>query len=582
MSVKQIPDLASATALNGNEQLEAVQAGSSVKVTTAQIGSYINANYPAPGISSVTATSPLTSSTVSGAVTIALPSQSITNSFLATMPAQTLKANLLGSTAIPTDVTPSALLDTFGTQVGSILYRSSTGWTALTSGTNSQVLTATGTTSAPIWQTPPAAGSNTNVQYNSGGAFAADSGFVYSGGNVGIGASSPAAKLHVSDTSPSIYNVATGNAGSYQPAFYFFKTSTSSAGADFQGRIGWGRTLTDGSSISSGIFASGTNIAGSAIQRLTYNAYTNHQFTIGGSSTPVLTVDSSSIKINNAVSIATSGPTSWIFNLPAGPGSPGYVLSTDGFGNTSWVSASGSGTVTSVNVSGGTTGLTTSGGPVTTSGTITLAGTLAIANGGTGSTTSSGARTALGAASSGANGDITSLTGLTTALSIGQGGTGQTTASAAFNALSPVTSTGDLIIGNGVNSSTRLPIGTNGYVLTSNGTTATWAASGSGSGTVNSGIANQLAYYAATGTAVSGNANATISSGALTLGVAGSAAGSLLLSGSTSGAVTIKSAAAAGTWTMTLPTTAGTNGYVLSTDGAGVTSWIATLSLIHI
>jgi trimeric autotransporter adhesin len=44
------------------------------------------------------------------------------------------------------------------------------------------------------------------------------------------------------------------------------------------------------------------------------------------------------------------------------------------------------GTVTSVDVSGGTTGLTTSGGPVTTSGTITLAGTLAVANGGTGQT----------------------------------------------------------------------------------------------------------------------------------------------------------------------------------------------------
>jgi hypothetical protein len=48
---------------------------------------------------------------------------------------------------------------------------------------------------------------------------------------------------------------------------------------------------------------------------------------------------------------------------------------------------SGAGSVTSVDVSGGTTGLTTSGGPVTSSGTITLAGTLAVANGGTGATT---------------------------------------------------------------------------------------------------------------------------------------------------------------------------------------------------
>lgn len=65
------------------------------------------------------------------------------------------------------------------------------------------------------------------------------------------------------------------------------------------------------------------------------------------------------------------------------------------------------GTVTSVAVSGGTTGLTTSGGPITTSGTITLAGTLAVANGGTGATTNAGTAFAL----KGANADITSLTG---------------------------------------------------------------------------------------------------------------------------------------------------------------------------
>ena len=46
----------------------------------------------------------------------------------------------------------------------------------------------------------------------------------------------------------------------------------------------------------------------------------------------------------------------------------------------------GAGSVTSVDVSGGTTGLTTSGGPVTSAGTVTLAGTLNVANGGTGAT----------------------------------------------------------------------------------------------------------------------------------------------------------------------------------------------------
>jgi len=49
----------------------------------------------------------------------------------------------------------------------------------------------------------------------------------------------------------------------------------------------------------------------------------------------------------------------------------------------------GSGTVTSVGLSGGTTGLTTTGSPITTTGTITLGGTLAVASGGTGTATPS-------------------------------------------------------------------------------------------------------------------------------------------------------------------------------------------------
>ena len=69
---------------------------------------------------------------------------------------------------------------------------------------------------------------------------------------------------------------------------------------------------------------------------------------------------------------------------------------------------------------------------------------------------------------------------VTGTVAIINGGTGQTTAGAAFNALSPITTTGDLILGNGTNSATRLGIGANNYVLTSNGTTATWAAATGG------------------------------------------------------------------------------------------------------
>jgi hypothetical protein len=104
--------------------------------------------------------------------------------------------------------------------------------------------------------------------------------------------------------------------------------------------------------------------------------------------------------------------------------------------------SSTTGTVTSVSGSGGTTGLTLTGGAITTSGTLTLGGTLAVAN----------------------------------------GGTGATTAQAAINTLAGLTTNGDLLYYDGTNA-TRLARGTNGQCLTSNGTTLVWGdCNGSGSG----------------------------------------------------------------------------------------------------
>lgn len=71
----------------------------------------------------------------------------------------------------------------------------------------------------------------------------------------------------------------------------------------------------------------------------------------------------------------------------------------------------GSGTVTSIDVVGGTTGLSFSGGPITSSGDITMSGTLAVGSGGTGGTSAATARTNLGAAAAShthAASDITS------------------------------------------------------------------------------------------------------------------------------------------------------------------------------
>jgi hypothetical protein len=172
------------------------------------------------------------------------------------------------------------------------------------------------------------------------------------------------------------------------------------------------------------------------------------------------TAPDQTVVLTAGTGISTSGtyPNFTITNT-----APDQVVSLTGAGTTSISGTYPSFTITSNDQYVGT--VTSVSGTGTVNG-ISLSGTV----------TSSGSLT-LGGALTGV--DLTSQ--VTGTLPIANGGTGQTTASAAFNALSPVTSTGDLIIGNGTNSSTRLPIGATNYVLTSNGTTATWAlATGSG------------------------------------------------------------------------------------------------------
>tara|TARA_R110000765_G_scaffold321369_1_gene413362 strand:- start:1137 stop:1988 length:852 start_codon:yes stop_codon:yes gene_type:complete len=102
-------------------------------------------------------------------------------------------------------------------------------------------------------------------------------------------------------------------------------------------------------------------------------------------------------------------------------GSVGQVLAVNAGGTALEYVSTAVGSVTSVAVSGGTTGLTTSGGPITGSGTITVAGTLAVANGGTGTTSTT----------------FTNLTtNVTGTLPVANGGTNGTTAAAARASLS--------------------------------------------------------------------------------------------------------------------------------------------------
>jgi len=138
---------------------------------------------------------------------------------------------------------------------------------------------------------------------------------------------------------------------------------------------------------------------------------------------------------------------------------------------------------------------------------LNLTAALTVSNGGTGAATAAGARTNLGAAASGANSDITSLSGLTTALAVGEGGTGLTT----------LTANGILYASN---SSTigQVGVGTSGQCLMSNGAgfaPTFQACPSTGGGVTGTGTAHTLAVF--TGTGAIGNSDITDSSSAVSI-----------------------------------------------------------------
>lgn len=311
---------------------------------------------------------------------------------------------------------------------------------------------------------------------------------------------------------------------------------------------------------------------------------------------------------------------SYNFNLPTTAGSAGQALVSGGGGSSPMTWTSFGGTVNS-----GTTGqaayYAADGTTVSGTSALTLTTTTAALNpSGTVTISPTGALTINPASASTMNnvaiGGVTPATGaFTTASATGQISSGVAGASLGSLALSgntsgtvivktqaaagsynfnlPTTagSSGDPLLSGGGGAAAMSYGSRSGNTTTfattsgslTNGHSATFDASGNivdggplPTGTINSGTAGQLTYYAGSGTTVSGNANVTVSSGDLTLGVAGATAGSMAVSGSTSGTITVKGTGATiGTYNFNLPTTAGTSGQPLLSGGGGASgmSW---------
>lgn len=226
----------------------------------------------------------------------------------------------------------------------------------------------------------------------------------YNTGNVGIGTTIPDYQFHVKSTTASAYGM--------------IESSASHAGLLMKSSFGT-ESIFKSDATTGNVFLESP----SGTPRFAVN-HTNGNVGIG-TTTPAYKLDvngsinGSSVTINGTP-VASSTDTYWsaagsgkIYysggNVGVGTVTPAYPLDVTGDVNVTGTfringtALSGTGTVTSVDASGGTTGLTFSGGPVTTSGTLTMAGTLAVANGGTGSTIAAGARTNLGATTLGSS-----------------------------------------------------------------------------------------------------------------------------------------------------------------------------------
>lgn len=239
-----------------------------------------------------------------------------------------------------------------------------------------------------------------------------------------------------------------------------------------------------------GVANGGTGATSAAGALTNLGAYPNSNPAGYTSNTGTVTNVSASGGAN--ISVATGSTTPVISQVPATTTQNGYMTSAQA---TKLDGIAAGASVTSVSVSGGTTGLTTSGGPITSSGTITLAGTLSVANGGTSSTSAQSAIDFLAGATTngtylrgnGTNNVMSAIQAVdlplialgsmvSGTLAVTNGGTGQTNSF----------TNGDLLIGNttgGTLNKAKL-VGTGIITVTNGPGTITIGATSSGSGDV--------------------------------------------------------------------------------------------------
>ena len=371
--------------------------------------------------------------------------------------------------------------------------------------------------SAFQWSTNPL-GTVTSIDVSGG-----TTGLTYSGGPITTsGTITMAGTLITSNGGTGISSFTAGDTLYYATGTALDKLAIGSAGF-FMTSSGTAPTWTDPTTLAVG---SATNLAGGAAGDLPYQTGAGATtFLTLGTATHILTAGASAPQYTDPANISVGAATN------VSGGNANQIVFNTGVGATSFIAAptvantylewSGSafqwssnplGTVTSVDVSGGTTGLTTSGGPITTSGTITLAGTLAVANGGTNQTSYTDGELLIGNSTGNtlAKATLTAGTGISvtngsgsitiaatnngtvTSVDVSGGTTGLTTSGGPVTGSGTITIAGTLITSNGGTGLTtytagdivyyasgtalsKLALGTQGQVLRAGASAPEWA-----------------------------------------------------------------------------------------------------------
>jgi hypothetical protein len=324
-------------------------------------------------------------------------------------------------------------------------------------------------------------------------------------------------------------------------------------------------------------FNDAATFAGSAA--FTYDK-TTYTLGLGAASTTTGALALANASSANLTKIQAGNATSAVtYTLPTADGTNGQALTTNGSGALSWANVSSGVIVNTTTITGGTSGrvLYDNAGAVgelatTGSGNVVLA---------TSPTLSSPTFTTpvLGTPTSGdfSTGTFTwptfnqntsgTAAGLSSTLAVASGGTGLTSGTSGgvlyYSASGTLASSSAL-------SSNALVIGGGAGVAPS--TTTTGAGILTFLGTPSSAnLAAAVTDETGTGSLVFSTAPTFGTN--ITVGTASSSTGIVNLKGTTSGTVSLSVADAAGTWTMKLPASGGTNGQALTTNGSGVTSW---------